>query len=73
MRVPNMIAESTSRPWSSVPSKYPALLPVMPAAEQSVEEVQRPEIERVVRRDPGAKSAPQTQARTIAETMATGE
>ena len=54
MRAPNMIADSTSRPWSSVPSRYSgSRAGHAMRRRQRVEQVQRREVERIVRRDPG--------------------
>ena len=75
MRVPNMMAENTSRPWSSVPSRYPGLLPAMPAGGASAS------LRFSVLRSNGLcgatqganRAAPRHTKRTIAETIATGE
>ena len=53
-RAPYMIAESTSRPWSSVPSRWPALRAQLPGRRRErVEQVERGEVEGIGRREPG--------------------
>ena len=75
MRAPNMIADSTSRPWSSVPSRNVGLPLRLPRRRlQRVGEIERAQVERIVRRDPWREHGQNRQiASTIAEMTATGE
>ena len=59
MRAPNMIADSMSRPWSSVPSGNSALPPsaLHDRRQRARRAGQRREVERIVRRDPRCASS----------------
>ena len=60
MRAPNMIADSKSRPWSSVPSRNIGLAArrSTPAGAAQSARFKRPQVERVVRARPRARTAP---------------